>query len=161
MERLGVYGTGDLDGEQVMGTPRAILPESFLKCMSKEDRAPMGKAGVTNAEADAKLEAKSETQLQNHIAGLLNQRDLFFIRNRMDKRPTVRVGMPDFIVIFPGGNALAMEVKHGNGQCSEEQVDLAFEYFHKTKTHVEVVRSLAEAKTVLDRELEKPPAPKD
>lgn len=122
-----------------MGLSSSSLPDNILRRMSREHRGQMGKAGVTSAEADAKFTLRAERELQNLCASWLRQHDLFFIQSRMDKRPTVRKGMPDFIVICPGARALAIEIKVPGGKISDDQKKLHDLYFDQVDRVVHII----------------------
>lgn len=101
---------------KIIGT----IPNHILKLMPKETRAPMGKAGMTSDEADEKLRLKSEKQLQEQVANLLRQRNIWFDRSAMHKRTTGTIGKPDFLFAVEG-NAIGIECKFGDGKLSDEQ----------------------------------------
>ena len=77
------------------------LPQSFLRRMEKSERKPLGKAGILNEEAQALADRRSERQLQEQVAALCRQRNLFFIQSRMDKATTVKKGLFDFTIFYP------------------------------------------------------------
>lgn len=74
-----------------------ILPESYLKCMSEEDRKKLGKGGRTWEESLARGEARSEKELQDWIGNLLRLKGIEAIRSRMDRKTSNNVGCPDFL----------------------------------------------------------------
>lgn len=131
------------------------LPENILKCLSKEQREPLGKGFKTSAEANAKFEAKNEREIQKHIANYLRLKGIWFAQSRTDKKTTTALGQPDFIAScwLMSGNKLiprpiAFEVKYQNGKLSDIQ--------EKVKNHMElcgwevfVVRSLQEVIEIL------------
>jgi hypothetical protein len=127
-----------------------ILPENVLKCMSPEARRPLGKAGVTSAEAVAKHEYGKERKLHQQICQLLNIRNYVYIHSRTDKRATNGAGVPDFIIFRRDQPELCVEVKYGMGSLSEDQMKWAIKYAASTDRLVEIVRSLDEVKTLLD-----------
>lgn len=98
-----------------------VLPDHVLRLMSKADRAKLGKAGVTAAEAAQKQEAKSERELSDQVYALLTLRGVkFIVRSRFDKKTTQRKGVPDILCCF-GGVPLAFELKTPQGKLSTEQ----------------------------------------
>lgn len=97
------------------------LPDNILRRMPKEDRRPLGKAGVTTQEANEKAVARSEKKLQENVAALLRQRNITFNVSRMDKRKTDKVGWPDFTFAVRG-RAAAFEVKRPGKEPTKEQV---------------------------------------
>lgn len=78
-----------------MGLDPNKLPDSLLKCMPKVARKPLGKAGVTQEEADAKNAVKREKELHDQCLAYLRIKGIFCIHSRMDKRSTNQVGLPD------------------------------------------------------------------
>lgn len=98
-----------------------LIPENIRKLMAPTDRAAIGKAATTNADAQAKQDGKLEKQLQENIAALLRLRNIWFTRQRMDKRTTGVLGQPDFIFAI-NGKACAFEVKLPGNRPTAEQV---------------------------------------
>lgn len=88
--------------------------------MSPEDRQPLGKAAMTNEDAQASLAARKEKQLQENIAALLRLRNIWFMRQRMDRRTTGTLGAPDFLFSV-NGEACAFEVKLPSAHLTDEQ----------------------------------------
>ncbi len=72
-----------------------LLPESFLRCLSAEDRKSLGKGGQTEEETLLKAKIRNEKELQRVCLGLLTLRGIVFDVSRMDKRKTDVVGWPD------------------------------------------------------------------
>lgn len=136
-----------------------VLPENILKRMDQKDRASLGKAGLTAAEAEAKKLDRDERELQCQIAQLLNLRNIPYFAQRMDKRSTGKRGTPDFICCYRG-RFIALECKTGNAQCTQEQLDT----LSKIQAHggaAVVVRTLEEAMHVfaaIDSLLSNPPS---
>lgn len=95
-----------------------IIPENIRKCMPVEKRRDF--KAPTSVEAQTKLDHKREKALQENIAALLRQRNIWFRRNRMDKRTTGPVGEPDFIFAIKG-KAIAFECKIPPGKVTYEQ----------------------------------------
>lgn len=132
-----------------------VLPESFLRLMSPADRKPMGKAGLTLEEVHASQEKVSEREIQNLCAQYCNLREVFYIRNRMDRKPTCQTGIPDLMLTLPGERTLAVEVKTLKGKTSETQDWMHQRYHDQTGGKVKIVHSFQEFKTLLDAELAK------
>lgn len=97
-----------------------ILPENILRLMSPKDRAALGKAGVSKAEAEARFIARNERQLQRLIAKELNRREIWFHRAAMHKKTTGTLGTPDFLFALNGA-ACAIEVKFAAGRLRSDQ----------------------------------------
>lgn len=136
-----------------MGFPINTLPDSFLRRIPKGQRAPMGKAGVTNAEANAAHARREEKKLQNLMVQELNRRNIFFLRSRMDKPTTLRKGMPDFVIILPGPRPLLVEAKDPHGVISDEQKKLFDQYFDQTRDVVHIVFSFEQFRALLLKHL--------
>jgi hypothetical protein len=96
------------------------LPENIRRCMPKEQRAEIGKAAMTQPEADAKFIARKEKALQENIARLLTQRGITFFRQRMDRKTSGTVGWPDFTFAIKG-RACAVECKTPEGAITQDQ----------------------------------------
>lgn len=127
-----------------------VVPENILRRMDPADRAPMGKAGRTAQEAAAKCEQRSERKLQQEMEWLLNLREIYYQRSRMDKKTTVRKGTPDFLIILPGGRAVAVEAKTCTGTLTDDQYRVFQKYEDQTGQRVHIVRSLEQFRTLLD-----------
>lgn len=97
-----------------------ILPEHFLKRMSKADRDMLGKAGLLAAECEEIAIAKSEKQLQTMIRQWLNLHDMYFDCDAMHKRRRGTLGAPDFQFPYKG-KFVAWECKIQKGRLSPEQ----------------------------------------
>ncbi len=121
--------------------------------MTPEDRKALGRHGLTQAECAEVVCTMAERELQEQIANYLRQRDLFFMRSRMDKRTTLRKGWPDFTIILHGGLALLVEVKVQGGRFSEDQTKLFQEYFRQTGELVYAVYSFDQFRSLLDCKL--------
>lgn len=102
------------------GWTSTTLPDKAKMQMLASDRSKLGKAGRTMIEIDAKNEAKSERELQEQIAGLLRIKCIYFVRSRMDRKTTTKVGTPDFLVCL-NGRFEGWEIKVGNNGLSDEQ----------------------------------------
>lgn len=100
--------------------PSGPFPERFLKCMAKEDRAPLGKAGETIEEATARASVKLEREMHDQFAAWLRINGIPFIHARTDRKSTIQEGWPDFTVIYQG-LALCIEFKMPNGRLSDAQ----------------------------------------
>ena len=136
-----------------------ILPESYLRCMSPEDRKALGKAGQTRDETLSKAEAKSEKELQRQIVSLLRLKGIEPIVSRMDRRTTNNVGTPDILFAVGGYQgslvgivpfACAIEVKLPGNPLKPQQEDMArrLQTNPNRWTH-EVIRSVDEMRAFL------------
>src|SRR6267378_926251 len=134
-----------------MAIKSSLLPDNILRRMDKADRAPMGKAGVTQAEANSKADTRREKELQREMENLLRQRNLWFVRSRMDKKHTLAKGTPDFIVVLRGGHTLLIEAKVHGGRFSPAQISQFDDFVYKTGTHVHVITNLQQFRDLLDQ----------
>jgi hypothetical protein len=133
-----------------MGLKSQLLPDNILRRMSKPDRSPLGKAGVTSAEAMAQADRRAEKELQADMENMLRVRDIFFVRARMDKKHTLPKGTPDFLIFLRGGRALAVEVKVHGGMVSEDQARVFDEFYFKTGEPVRIVANIEMFKNLLN-----------
>lgn len=126
----------------------AALPENILRLMSPADRAPLGAAGLTAAEAAAKALAGEEDKLQQQIANLLNLRGIEYITPSMRRKSALPPGWPDFTFVYRAV-PFALEAKTAVGTLSPEQEAL-HPRLAANGWQVRVVRSVAEVKALLD-----------
>lgn len=101
-------------------TIRGPIPENIRRLMAPEDRQSIGKPAMTNDDAQAKINRILETQLQGNIANLLRQRNIWFMRQRMDRKTTGTLSAPDFLFSI-NGKACAFEVKAAGCCATAEQ----------------------------------------
>lgn len=126
----------------------SILPDNILRAMSKADRAPMGKVGVTTREAHEIREARTERELQKQISNLLRLHGIWFAQSRFDRKTTNVVGTPDFLfsVVTAAGYSVpvAWEIKTATGRLGEDQ-ERCHAAMRKNGWRVEVIRSYDDA----------------
>lgn len=67
------------------------------------------------------------------------------------KRLGTRAGVPDIVILFPGNHTIFLEVKAPKGALSESQTAW-FTWLNAARYTVAVVRSVDEAKAMIDRE---------
>src|SRR5438309_363687 len=98
-----------------------VLPESILKCLSKEDRQKIGQ--FTAEEVMAKAQIKNERQLQSMIVNLLRLKGIEPLWHRTNKRSSATVGWPDITFSVKAScegsewtEAHGWEVKFGDSQ---------------------------------------------
>jgi hypothetical protein len=105
-----------------MGTNPRVLPDRFLKRMAEEDRKELGKAGMTQEEAEAAYAAKAEKEMHEVFSSWLRSRGIEFIHSRMDKRPTIEEGWPDYTILHPVRRAFFGDFKvPGTGPNPEQK----------------------------------------
>jgi len=110
---------------------RGVL-EQQKRDSEKFDRA------LANADAP-----KREKDLQNQIEALLRRENIVPIRQRMDRRSNLEVGVPD-ILFSHRGRSIAWEVKLPGQKPQPEQVAM-HERMRANGWRIAVVRSYAEA----------------
>jgi hypothetical protein len=66
------------------------------------------------------------------------------------KRMGVTPGAPDLLFVFPGGRCAFLEIKADKGRMSDAQKGV-FEHFDEHRVPYAVVRSLDEAKAILEQ----------
>lgn len=98
-----------------------VLPNNILERMSPEDRASLGKAGMTRQENIEANEARTEKQLQDWVLQWLDSQGIEVTPFRMDKPTTTRPGTPDFICCVEG-QSLYIECKARGGKLSPAQL---------------------------------------
>ena len=126
------------------------IPPHILAMMPKSDRKPLGKAGLTRPEIDAKTESKNEIELQKQIYNLLVQYGVNWIGYQNPrKKSQLPPGTPDFVFCYKR-ISIAIEVKTKTGKLSDDQKKM-IPLMEKDGWLVHVVRSLAEVKSILDK----------
>lgn len=86
------------------------LPENALRYLSKEQRAPMGKAGRTAEECDEANAIKLEKELHRLVIQYLNMRGITYNHDRFGLKRHGTPGWPDFDFAV-SGQATAVECK--------------------------------------------------
>lgn len=84
-----------------------------------------------------------EDQLQEKIAGECIGRSWYFVRSRMDRKTTVAIGTPDFIIFPFVRRAFVVECKSGKKKLTTPQLGVQH-FFMKLRQPHYVVRSFAE-----------------
>lgn len=101
------------------------LPEHFLSKLPPEERAKLGRAGMTSEEAQARYEAKTEKELQKQIWHFLTRNKIAFFQPRMDRKTTTRKGSPDFLCAVEGAFvAIETKCKNTQGKLTPEQKEM-------------------------------------
>jgi len=83
-----------------MRIPSGAIPENIRRCMTKEERKEM--RTPTSEEAQSKIDVKSERQLHKQFESWCRLNGIVYLHSRMDSRPTIREGWPDFTCFFNG-----------------------------------------------------------
>lgn len=130
------------------------ISDNILRLMNKADREPLGKAGVTSADALEKQVAKSERDLQKIISSYLRLQGIWFAWSRMDKKTTCFLGQPDFLLALKittnHARPIALEIKFEKGKLTPEQEDVREAMLRNGWEHY-VVRSLQEVIEIINR----------
>jgi len=84
----------------------------------------------------------SEREIQDQFAAWLTERQIPFIRSRMDRRATIQTGWPDFTILWMRRNIM-IECKAVGGKLSQRQVR-RIEYLRRSGNVVEIARNLSE-----------------
>jgi hypothetical protein len=121
----------------------AVPPEGFLLALPEDERARLGKAGITQAQAEAKFAAGQERELQDVIAKWLDLEGIYYENDRMDKKTSGKKGRADFRICV-AGRWVSLEAKAGNGTLSVAQAEQAAR-LRRSGGIFAVVRSLREA----------------
>lgn len=125
-----------------------LIPDRIVRMLPPEERQRLGKHCATAEERQARLDAKSEKELQERIASLLRQRQIEFNRSRMDRATTGTVGWPDFTFCV-AGLMVCLEVKlPGQHPTAEQTACMA--RLMRDGAFVRVVRSEAEFLAALE-----------
>lgn len=103
-----------------MGWDPACLPDAILAKIDKSDRAVMGRAGMTSAEAAEKARAGEEDRLQEDIRRYLRLHEIEFINPPMRRRSALPPGWTDFTFVYRGV-PIACEAKTESGQLEDSQ----------------------------------------
>jgi hypothetical protein len=126
--------------------------------LSPEDRASLGKAGMTAEEALLKAQVKSEKDLQRLVVSLLRLRGVEPVHARMDKKTTTAVGTLDILfavwVFDERGDhpePCAWECKVPGEEMEPEQIKMAARLSTKPNAwNWEVITSVDQARSLLD-----------
>lgn len=124
------------------------VPDNILKCMSKEDRKPLGKAGFTHAEIKEIQARKLERQVQAEVLALLRIRGIEVLTPTFGKKTTIKKGWPDCTFSYKG-RPIVWEIKAEGGKCSKEQAAL-HDKLRANGWVVEVISDVIIAREVLN-----------
>lgn len=140
-----------------MNITSTVLPDSFLRCLSPEDRKSLGQKTAEEVMRDAQV--KSERQLQTMIVNLLRLKGIEPLWHRTDKKSAATIGWPDitfgtfaYCESEPDGLKpfislpCAWEVKFGKGELSTEQQQMHVRLSTPPNAwRIKVIRSVDEA----------------
>jgi hypothetical protein len=73
------------------------LPDSFLRCIPKDQRSQSGIKTLTQSEAKEKNNLALEKELQREIEQDLNRRGIVCIHSKFGVKPTIASSLPDFM----------------------------------------------------------------
>lgn len=112
------------------------------------DREARVSAGLAKR-FDDYVDAKSEKELHQQIAGLLRREGVEWMgHGSMAHKTKYTVGWPDFVIPLPTGKTLYWEVKYGEGKVRPEQAE-CIDWLQKCGHSAKVIRSYSEALTAL------------
>ena len=77
-----------------------FIPPHFVKLMNPADRKQFGKAGLTAEEAAAKGDQRAEKEDHEGFLNYCKLKGIARIHSRMDRRPTIEEGWPDFTCFY-------------------------------------------------------------
>jgi hypothetical protein len=72
--------------------------------------------------ATPKQPVKREADLHDEVEALCRQRGYYYIHSRMDRRSTVQVGAPDFLIALPHSRMVWIELKRKGGKPTLRQL---------------------------------------
>ena len=126
------------------------LPDAIKRKLPPEEKKRLGSLALTLEELVERQEVRTERQLQNQIADYLRLKGIPFIRSRMDRKTTVRVGVLDFnCCVPPHGKFIGLEVKLPGESPTEEQ-DKEIEAINRAGGMAVIVSCLHDVKQVVD-----------
>ena len=70
-----------------------VLSEGFLQAMPEAERRRLGKAGMTQKEAEAVFQRGEEKKLKDLVVNELNRRGAWIFTQRMDKSTWRQAGL--------------------------------------------------------------------
>lgn len=92
---------------------QAIREELFRGCQQKSDGS--------FPETERHPQTDSESDLHDHVIEWCRAHALYVVHSRMDRRTTQARGVPDFIIAFPHGVTLWLELKRLKQKPTPEQ----------------------------------------
>jgi hypothetical protein len=105
-----------------------LIPENLLRLMSPADRKQFGKAGMTIADVQERVDLRLERKLHAEFSGFLRRHEFFLvIHTDPRKRSPIRPGWPDFSIFGRYTQALFIEFKVGNNHCTAVQEEVIAE----------------------------------
>lgn len=101
-----------------------VLSEKFLQAMPEEERKRLGKAGLTQTEAEAVFKSGEEKKLRGLVVNELNRRGAYIFDQPTHKPTRGRKGTPDLICCYRG-RFLGVELKAFHEALRPEQAQEA------------------------------------
>lgn len=120
--------------------------------LTKEQLAGLGYDDHGNRiqQSDADAFAR-ERDLHDYIIDRCRDLGYYVIHSRMDRRSTVAVGAPDFVVAMPHGRTVWIECKSATGKPTRAQCSNITQLLHLGHV-VHIVRSQKEADSALEKQ---------
>jgi hypothetical protein len=135
-----------------------VLPLNIIRCMSKDDRNTLGKAGDLPEEINKKIKDRLEKDLHSEVSRYLKILGIPFVYSRTDKRSyLVPTGWADLTLCYKG-MFVCIELKTGSKLSPEQQC--CREEILRAGGRYLVARQTSEVKDFLreiDAELNPPP----
>src|SRR2546425_1843768 len=100
-----------------MGLKLEVLPDQMLRLIPPGQRPGV----LTMNEIAAAQAYKYEKKFQEHVANLLRQRDIYFVRAPINQKSQLPPGHADFTVFLPGGKVGFLELKSEGGVWESNQ----------------------------------------
>jgi hypothetical protein len=103
-----------------MGIDPAMLTEAQLRLIPEADRKPLGKLGLTKAEALRQETFKLERKIHDEFSGFCQRNQITIWHSNPVRKSSIRPGLPDFLC-WKSGRAIAIEFKVAPNKLTTEQ----------------------------------------
>lgn len=106
-----------------MRLPNVPSP-GFLSALPESERKRLGRAGITQEEAEATFRRGQEKHLQKLVAQWLDLHEIYYDCDRMDQKTSGRKGRADFRICYRG-YWISIECKASGESLTKEQAQEA------------------------------------
>lgn len=79
--------------------------------------------GQDNAPPEVSSRPLLECDLHDQVETYCRSQGWYYLHSRMDRRTTVTVGAPDFVIFMPQGKTLCLELKRKGGKATKKQLE--------------------------------------